>query len=106
MKPNTEIPQEHKDRLFPHVSAAVEKVCEEYNRVLGGVLPDDVSYLDLTKRVYPAGYRWLAEKEEQLNSYDHTEDAYKKLCNLYVEGWTKMFGKIKTYYQSKLGGRK
>ena len=98
---NEDFPQEHRDKLYPHVSEAVAKNCENYNMICVGRIPEDVNVHDAARQLYPAGYSSLMRIEKALDSYDHTEEEYKTLCANYISGWTKLFEKITKYYQQK-----
>lgn len=98
MRDNMEIPQEHKEKLFPHIRKAFDRLSAIYNSILGGVLPNEVSHIDLAKKTYPAMYGSIKRIESKLDSYDHTEAEYQKLCEQYVISYTKLFEKIKTYW--------
>lgn len=96
---------EKEDPKFLNIRKAFERCCDEYNKVIVGYVPAGTNIVEKARLMFPSGYRWLSQKEEEMNNQSLTVQAHANVCRLYIEGWTKMFWKIRTYYSNELSGR-
>lgn len=100
MKPNEEIPEEQRDRLFLMLRSAMERVAQNYETTCVGVVPEGVSVTEEIKRTRPMWWLELTKIENALNSYDQTDTAYQALCERYVRGWTAIFTSVSNNYKT------
>jgi hypothetical protein len=96
-RPNEQVPQEQRDRLFLMLREAIERVADAHN-LMCAHLPEGVSAFEEVKRRKPSWVLELLKIEEGLNSYDQTDAQYQALCDRYRKAWTHFFEFVTTIF--------
>lgn len=102
MEQITSQPQQNKEELLNLCRKAIADVGNAYSMYVAS-LGYVKNARDWASQNFAIGYQSLLGIEEALDSYNHSIEEYRNLCDRYVRGWTMIFQRLGKQIQEGKG---